>query len=263
MANLVISHNAGFFSCCNIRLERIIEYINKHKTLEFNVDSSKQFEWYKSNKAKDITFDYFKHYSDVKIELDKDHIDYFNYYQFLDYSKLNYKTLNPIVKKYFSPSDNIENIVRTIEQKYKIDYNNLCVLFYRGNDKQTETTLSSYDEYLPYINSLIAENPNVKFLIQSDETQFIERMTKLLQNKAFYLKEYIRHIKKSSTTVDFVFKDKNSLFSQYYLAITLIMAKCKYIMCGSGNCSLWIMLFRGNSENVYQYLNTGMLIPKK
>jgi hypothetical protein len=33
------------------------------------------------------------------------------------------------------------------------------------------------------------------------------------------------------------------------------MSKCKYVVCGSsGNCSIWITFYRGNADNVYQYL---------
>lgn len=31
------------------------------------------------------------------------------------------------------------------------------------------------------------------------------------------------------------------------------MAKCKYVICGTGNCSIWIMLFRGNASNTIQF----------
>ena len=31
------------------------------------------------------------------------------------------------------------------------------------------------------------------------------------------------------------------------------MSKCKYVICGSsGNCSLWIALYRGNADNIFQ-----------
>ena len=33
------------------------------------------------------------------------------------------------------------------------------------------------------------------------------------------------------------------------------MSKCKYIICGSGNCSIWIMFYRENANNVFQNLN--------
>ena len=74
-------------------------------------------------------------------------------------------------------------------------------------------------------------------------------------NNSFYFKDEIRHMKKQVNTVDVVFQDKNYIFSKYYLAITIIMSKCKYIICGSGNCSIWIMLYRGNSNNICQNIN--------
>ena len=52
-----------------------------------------------------------------------------------------------------------------------------------------------------------------------------------------------------------VFYNQNNEFSKYYLAITMIMSECKYVVCGSsGNCSIWIMFYRGNADNVYQFL---------
>ena len=72
---------------------------------------------------------------------------------------------------------------------------------------------------------------------------------------SFYFKDEIRHMKKCNNSVDKLIAYDNFNFSKKYLAITFIMSKCKYIICGSGNCSIWIMLFRGNSLNLFQNLN--------
>ena len=66
--DIKITHNAGFFSCCSVRLSEIIDFINSNKRLPDNVDSSEQFEIYKktNEKNKDITFDYFENYNIVK-----------------------------------------------------------------------------------------------------------------------------------------------------------------------------------------------------
>ena len=45
----------------------------------------------------------------------------------------------PLINKYFSPSDEINEIITTMKKKYSLDYENICVLFYRGNDKNRET----------------------------------------------------------------------------------------------------------------------------
>lgn len=142
-----------------------------------------------------------------------------------------------------------------METKYEIsDYGKLCVLFYRGNDKITETRLWEYRDIIAKAKELKSKNQKIIFLIQSDETEFIETMLSEFPN-SFYFKDEIRHMRKCNNTVDMVFRDQNHQFSKYYLAITIIIAKCNWVICGSsGNCSIWIMLYRNHANNVYQYL---------
>ena len=253
--NVVSTHDHGFFCCCSVKLAQIVYFINFYKKLPNIVDSSKQFSWYKNVGDKDITYDYFQHYDTIENNIETNNpIDYHWDHQFINYSNLDFKNLTEVIKKYFSPSNNINDIKNYIEQKYNLNYENICVLFYRGNDKIRETKLCDYDEYLFYANK-INLNPNICFLIQSDESEFIDYMTNKFPNNSFYFKDEIRHIKKCNDTVDKKLCSTNNEFSKKYLAITIIMSKCKYIICGSGNCSEWIMFYRGNNKNVIQYLN--------
>ena len=59
---LTITHNAGFFSCCSLRLHYIINYINLNSKIPNNVDSSNQYQWYKLNNEEDI-IQYFKNWN--------------------------------------------------------------------------------------------------------------------------------------------------------------------------------------------------------
>ena len=64
----------------------------------------------------------------------------------------------------------------------------------------------------------------------------------------------IRHMYKKNATVNHASdKQKNYKYSLYYYAITLIMSKCKYVICNSGNCSLWIVFYRKNNNNIIQF----------
>jgi len=254
---LTITHNAGFFSCCSVRLDKIIEYFNRFKILPETVDSSQQFDWYKpKDRANEsITEDYFSN-SDLNI-IYRRRIDYEHFYQYIDYKTIKYNTLTPFILKYFSPSSEIQRLISELEIKYGItDYDNMAVLFYRGNDKATETTLPSYYDYISRGHALLAANPSLRFLVQSDETEFIEIMLAEFTDKAFYFKDETRNVAKSITTVDMVFKDSNHHFSKYFLAITILMSRCKYIICGTGNCSIWIALYRGNANGMQQFLKT-------
>jgi hypothetical protein len=252
-----ITHNAGFFSCCSVRLSNVVNFINTIQQLPSNIDSSEQFEWYKNdeNKNRDITFDYFENYNNVTGISIVCPINYHWSFQFNNYSNLDYKCITPLIKKYFSPSLEINETINHIEKKYSLLYDNICVLFYRGNDKNRETIKCSYDEYLNYANKLLQIEPNLMFLVQSDETEFIEFITDKFPNNSFYFNDEIRHMKKCDDTVDIKMKSKNYVFSKIYLAITIIMSRCKYVICGSGNCDIWIMFYRGSNKNVIQNLN--------
>jgi hypothetical protein len=251
---LEVKHNAGFFSCCSVRLDNIIHFFNKNKKLPDIVDSSKQFEWYKPEykKEQDITFDYFrKNPKNIKCI---NHIDYKHNHQYLVYKNININRIYPFIEKYFSLSDEIKQIENEIETKYNINYENTCVLFYRGNDKATETNLPEYSDYIRYGKKIEEIQPGITFLIQSDETQFIETMSSIFQNHII-LDGYIRHMRKSKTTVDKIAPHQNYDFSKKYLAITHMMSKCKYVIFGSGNCSIWIVLYRGHTNGIIQHHN--------
>ena len=172
-------HHAGFFSSCNIRLRNIIMYFNTHKSLPVEVNSSGILQWYKKNHIDDIIPSYFKSYKDTenilyteKITITQDNSDD----QFSDYRLINFTKIQAFITKYFSPSNEILSIIDSIEKKYNIlDYSNICVLFHRGNDKIRETPLCSYDSIIDKANNILKLSPNIRFLIQSDETEFIKK----------------------------------------------------------------------------------------
>jgi hypothetical protein len=251
---LTIHPSTGFFSNCTLKLFDIILYFNATKNLPLFIDGSLQFNLYKLNKIdEDITRTFFINNYDYDIKYNHS-IDFKQQYQYINYKQINFKDINPFIEKYFSPSQTIINDIKYIETKYNINnYNEICVLFYRGNDKITECELPSYDKFIKESKNKYTQNNNIKFLIQSDEIEFIETMKNEFPNNSFYFKDEIRVINKSNNlSVDKINANTNYIYSQYYLAITIIMSKCKYIICNTGNCSLWISLYRGNAEDIYQ-----------
>jgi len=254
MADLFIPpSNTGFFSSCSLQLARIAQYINKNKRCPDSVDRSKQFEWYKPADAS--IEEYFE--TVVKPLRYGQWIHFEHYYQFLNYKTLDFKPLQRVIEKFFAPSKEIREIVVKLERTYNIDYEKTFVVFYRGNDKVTETSLGSYDDFVARARKIQEAHPDWRCLVQSDETEFIERMLKEFPT-AFYFKDEIRHIPRApDTTVDKVLASQNFQFSKNFLAVTLIMARAAHIICGTGNCSLWIALYRGGASNMDQFFDKG------
>ena len=59
---------------------------------------------------------------------------------------------------------------------------------------------------------------------------------------------------KTKTVQNIFSKEMNYEYAKKYLAVTIVMSKCKFVICTTGNCSIWITYFRGNANNVHQYL---------
>jgi hypothetical protein len=255
--HILVSHNFGFFSCCSVILHFVTEFCNTYKQLPEKIDSSCSFGWYKpEDKGKDdVTYDYFEPQQSNEVAISSTiRLPFTHNDQYIEYTKLNYALLEPFVRKYFTPNLHIRRLICDMEQKYNLPniYNDICVLFYRGNDKRTESELCTYEMVIEQAKLVQEKNPNILFLIQSDETEFIQRMTETFPN-SFYFKDEIRHINSQIDTVDKCMAETNCEFSKKYLAITIIMSKCRYVVCGSGNCSLWIMLYRNHANNVIQF----------
>jgi hypothetical protein len=250
----------GFFSNCSKILQRVIAYFNRNKAIPDVVDCSRLFKWYKPRGKGhlDILNDYFEKRDELEVEYTKD-VHYSIWDQFGEYKNIDYEFITPFMKKYFSPSMEIKNIISDMEVKYKLDYENTCVLLYRGNDKVRETSLCEYDEMVEQANIIKTKNPDIRFLIQSDETEFLDEMKSTFQG-SFCFYDEIRHTPRQRNGDDHVmakvFPDDAYEFAKYYLAITFIMSKCKHVIFNSsGNCSMWVALYRGNVDGVVQYLD--------
>lgn len=259
---LKISHDYGFFSNCTVTLICILNYFNGSTQLPNKIDTTNSFTWYKPSdkKMEDIRQIYFTenntiniNYShNIRISLQPDFNKHFTGdEQYTNYKYINFSDVAPFIQRYFNPSLEIQELSNRISKKYDIQYENTCVVFYRGNDKITECVLPDYGLFIDECNKILRGNPQIRFLLQSDETEFLNTMKQTFDNSIIFESE-IRHMKRNISTVDCVFNTLNPMMSKNFLAIQLIMSKCKHIICTSGNCSLWSVLFRGNSNRVIQ-----------
>ena len=251
-----ITHNAGFFSCCSVKLTKIVEFINSNKRLPDNVDSSEQFKLYKKEEMrdKDITFDYFQNYINIPNVNITYPIDYPWDSQFINYANLDYKCITPLIKTYFSPSAKINEIANNIEKKYNIVCANTLAVYYRGTDKISETHIASFNDFYNKIIEIVNINKDINILLQTDSAKFIDYINDknlknvviIDENKTSYTNRGIHNEQSYNTNYQDMF---------YFLSTIIILSRCKYIICSSGNCSMWIMLYRENNKNVIQYLN--------
>lgn len=256
MKTLVTKHNAGFFSCCTYRLTDIVEYINTNKELPEYIDSSAQFSFYKSNQKEDLIPLYFSQDSNVIIDTDYPLVlsTTTNELQFSDYSLINFSCTTPLVNKFFKPSKVVADWVKYFTDVYCLDYNNLCAVFYRGNDKSRETPIASYSVFIEKAQYLLNNNPNLQFLVQPDETEFLETFLDKFPNNTIWFEETPHMPRKDSCIFYELPQKERPLYGAKFFAAVLCLSKCKHLITHSGNGGNWALFYRGHSNNVYQWL---------
>lgn len=245
---------AGFFSNCSVRLKQIIDYSNKNNKFPQNIDSSAQFRNYKEDiddNANDLTKYFFEqkptptNFGKVKFAVNE---------QYNKYKNIDFKGVTPLIKAYFSPGIIITNIIEALEKKYSIDYQNTCAVFYRGNDKVSETVLADYGQFFNKSKEILQNNPHIKFLIQTDELEFAEAFKREFSNSFWFDELSMINHNPNSSVHHSLPRNKRKEQAAYLLAAVIILSKAKHLITHSGNCGLWAVLYRGHVENVYQFL---------
>jgi len=255
---LKTKHNktAGFFSNCSVRLDQIIKFFNEKNELPQNIDSSRQFRNYKENVENTID-DLTKYFFEQKpILAIVEKINYLTPWQYQRYKDIDFKSIGPLIKAFFSPIDEIRNIIKFLEKKYLIDHDNICSVYYRGNDKVQETGIADYENFFTKAEEILQKNPHIKFLIQTDELEFAAEFKQRFINSFFFEELAMISHDANSAVHHSLPRNKRKEHASYFLAAVIIMSKTKHLITYSGNCGLWTLLYRGNAENIHQYLKT-------
>jgi len=253
MSTLKIKHNIGFFSCFSMRFDDIVRFYNANEYLPDYIDSSEQFAFFKYHPI-DLTYLFLKDNHNI-YPYDKVDKVLEETVQYIPYSELKLQQLLPFVDKYFTPSDYITSIQRYYENKYKVNYWDTCGVFYRGKEKSVEMSMGTYEEFINKAREILKINPNIRFCVQSDEVEFVDKFLKSVPN-SFQIEETVKIKREEYTTAIpfFLPQIARSYFISLFFAATLVMSQCKYLITHSGNCGLWAILYRGNTKNVSQFL---------
>jgi hypothetical protein len=241
-----ITHSdGGFGSCGTVALLEILKYFNEHKHAP-EVDRSGQYQLY-GNKIKLFQegtwpIDYIE-----PIEIG----DCMSV-QWEDYRELPFWYLNEFVNRYFLPAFNIRVRKEHFLEKYDINPDNTVSVFYRGNDKQKETETAPYDAFIDKCKEIKAKRPGIRFLVQPDETEFLEAFTAAFPDRIHI--EENEHIRKNGNMAVFhtVSVIKRREHVKNFFASLLIHSECSEIVTHSGNIGLWLALYRGRPDGIHQ-----------
>jgi len=260
---LYCGHNAGFFSNCSVALWNLAEIQRKQLPLPQRIDFSRAFSSYRNKAQEEQHTDLYPIFfaPDTRITLPRDRalpdIKHHGLYRFLDY-----KTYTPWVKRYFSLSAQAQGLEATLIQKYQIDFARTIAVVYRGTDKGIEVQLASPDAYLVQARRLLRQHPGYRVLIQTDELAVRSKFTEALGEACFFIAEM--PVSSSGAVVhdlddDALLMDRSE-FGCMLTAVTHLLSQCALVVNHTGNMALWICLFRGHAQGLWQFDDTGGLV---
>jgi len=265
MSSVTIESNySGFFSNCNMILTRIITFFNNNKKLPDQVITRDAFTIYKTNEDENIYNLVFSNNSRFFVEPYEKEIKFNDEgfeNQFSDYKLIKLKDINPFFEKYFHLNEIIIRNVNLLLNKYNINIeDDICGIFYRGNDKIKETQKPPYNEFISKAKELREKNNNIKFIIQTDELEFLNTFMKEFPNSIFFNELSVIN-SSNETNVSRILNDNTKINHVInFVSIIYIFSKLKYLITTSGNCELFIILYRDNTNNLFQYLKKNKYI---
>ena len=266
---LVCNYSEGFFANCTVALWNITEVARRFGHYPARLDFSAGFSQYRQNSqnpaaALDLYPYLFQYDPGVAARLNTPpavNLDHHGIYQNIDFAYY-----GNLVRTYFNPSERVARLSNRLQDAYKIDLNNVVLVWYRGTDKKSEVSIASPHAYLKQAQAILDANPEFRVWIQTEEQQVRELFSAHFGERCIVINELapssvggnVHLLPPSEASVD------RSELAVTLLALVSLGSKARFIVCHTGNIAFWICLYRGHTRSVLQFDRDGILSgPKK
>jgi hypothetical protein len=163
--------------------------------------------------------------------------------------------LRRYVDAYFKPSAKVLAFEAYLVRKYDLDTEQAIVLVYRGTDKGIEVRETPIDQYISVAAQLKLMNPNMKVIIQTDQSQAVEAVISKFPD-AIHFEELPTTSGKAvihNLDIGNEFEITKSELAIRLLAMIHLLSRAKYVVTHTGNIGAWIALYRGSSSGLFQF----------
>ena len=256
MNDLYCMWNCGFYSNqTQAFLSTLI--LLSHGILPDKIDYSMGFKRFKSDPERDIFPDFYRINPDQEVTPKNIILPDENRKQFEIYD---FEYYNQVVKRFFNPSGVVTDRWQMLTEKYDIDPEKTVSVLYRGTDKCTEVRLASPEAYLDAVKQILDQTPANRVLVQTDQTQVLDYFKSELGNIVVSFSETPSTSGKDAMNTVMENEGKDTMdWMQWFDAALRCVAECAYVVNHTGNCGLWMNLYRGNVDNVFQFNEAGQL----
>lgn len=249
--------NCGFYSNqTQAFLSTLI--LLSHGIIPDKISYSMGFKRFKSDPERDIFPDFYQIDTSVPVHLLKtvtlpdENRKQFELYDFEYY--------NQVIRRFFNPSDLVLERKKFLLNKYNINPEETISVLYRGTDKYTEVRLGPPQAFLNATYQILNQTGAKKVLVQTDQTQVLEFFKQELGDIVVNFEETPSTSGKDAMNTVMENEGKDTMdWMQWFDSALRCVSDCAYVVNHTGNCGLWMNLYRGNVTNVFQFDQFGNL----
>jgi hypothetical protein len=235
---LAIKDGQGLTSCLSVRLHDTCRYFERHLKFPCEIDSTNQFKQYEIDQP---IADRLVMYQPDKMEgIMSNGFDHG--WQMAWFNELDIKSTSNLAWKICEPSKEVG--IRAVHFLSKIQ--DRTGILYRGNDKAKEMPIASYEDMV----QMAYFTGSNKFFLQTDEHEFVEYFMQYFPDTVV-LNEIPRINKNPLSYVNPPMNERVE-FAINFNAVLIALAMLPKVCLTNGNTSLWVALYRGHLQGVYQ-----------
>ena len=239
MSKIITTGGGGVTSCLGMRLYGAVTYFEEHGKFPDEIDSSEQFYFYKDEQNQNISKLILGEYSKPNEKL---YTSFNPGWQFAWYDQIKLAELSKLALQICPMSSAVGD--KSYQYQAILDGRTVCQ--YRGNDKCLDIPRTHPQGMI----QMAIDSGSDKFLVQTDEQDFYDFFKERFPDTICI--EEIPKIKKDPDSYVMPEIGKRADFCINFLAALRAISQAPKIITNTGNTSLWMMLFRGHTDGVWQ-----------
>lgn len=230
---------AGVTSCLSVRLHDAINFYKEHLRFPDEIDCSGQFAIYQDYTTQNVS-DYI--FGDYVPDNSLKFVGYDHGWQFGWYDEIQLEDLSKLAMNICPMSSNVGDQSFRFMERIK----GRTAVLYRGNDKALDVPRTHYEAMIQMAQDTGSES----FIVQTDENDFFDFFKERFPDSICL--EEIPRINKNPDAYVMPPKGERVIFAVNFLAALRAISTCEKVILNTGNTGIWTMLFRGNTDNVWQ-----------
>ncbi|MFN0193374.1 MAG: hypothetical protein ACKVP5_15610 [Aestuariivirga sp.] len=260
-AAYTLTHDAGFFSNVVVGVLDILILLSERKAV-CAFDGRRSFTIYADAVDQDVYGEFFVNDDAIDLGMEvaagrvreKDRPEYAKFGR-KTFAGWPIEAASGVFSKFFTFAPPARQEVKHAADGLGLDFSKTACIYYRATDKANEFALTPVEAYIARCERLIAQEPDLKVLAQSDDVAARDAIMSHFGSRAVCLPDV--PISRDGQPLHLGTKSNRLANVKPFITAFGLMVQCKYIICTSSNVSFAMALARKSGDNMSVFYSNG------